>query len=180
MKACQILDVPVVVSEQVPKKLGYTHSDISPPFLKKYEKTSFSMQAGKHADAEVAIVVGIETHVCILQTCLDLLESGTQVHVVTDAVSSQRAQDREIALRRLETSGAFLTTAESLVFQMLRDSQHKHFRTISKLCIERAKRDSMEKKKVETNNEVIRLNTSNEFKFKEYVSFFFFHTQQPT
>ena len=177
VKACQVLNIPVLVSEQVPSKLGYTHSYICLPF-EKYEKTTFSMfgcESGRRllekAYPEVVIIVGIETHVCVLQTCLDILENGVQIHVVTDAVSSQRAQDHEIALRRLERCGAFLTTSESLIFQMVQDSTHKDFRTLSKLCVERAKRDcaSNEEKK---NDAVIRLNTSNEFKFNEFKRLF--------
>ena len=177
VKACQVLNIPVLVSEQVPSKLGYTHSDICPPF-EKYEKTKFSMfdESGKELVEkiypDVLIIVGIETHVCVLQTCLDLLENGIQIHVVTDAVSSQRAEDHEIALRRLERCGAFLTTSESLIFQMVQDSTHKDFRALSKLCVERAKRDCASSNEEKTNDGVIRLNTSNEFKFKEFKRLF--------
>ena len=174
MNACHKLGIQVIASEQVPEKLGYTHADIEHA-EKTFTKTRFSMvvpnKFSELAFADVAIVVGIETHICVLQTCLDLLEKGVEVHLVTDAVSSQRPEDREIALRRLERCGVFLTTAESVIFQMLQDSTHKDFRALSKYCIERAKRDGVsgEEKKIEG---VIRLNTSNEFKFTEFKRLF--------
>ena len=70
---------------------------------------------------------------CILQTCLDLLAQDIQVHIVVDAVSSQRPLDREVALSRMQHSGAYLTTVESILFLLAKDSKHKAFKTVSSL-----------------------------------------------
>jgi isochorismate hydrolase len=79
------------------------------------------------------ILCGIEGHVCILQTCLDLLEEGYDVHVVSDAVSSSTSFNRTMALDRMRQSGAFITSVESSIFQLCRDAKHPNFKNISKL-----------------------------------------------
>ncbi len=109
------------------------------------------------------MILGIETHVCVLQTTLDLIDKGFEVHVLVDGVSSQRLHDRAIGIHRLAQagaclrpssspaasnyivlciislyrwngpSGALLTTSEMVLFQMMRDAQHPHFKAISAL-----------------------------------------------
>ena len=78
-------------------------------------------------------MVGIEAHVCLQQTCLDLLEQGHDVHIIADGVSSQQKYDREIALRRMESSGAYVTTAQSAAFMLLGSADHDNFKAVSKL-----------------------------------------------
>ena len=80
-----------------------------------------------------AVIFGLETHVCVQQTCLDLLEKGYEVHVVADGCSSQRQFDRNTALERLRASGAFVTTSESVLFMLMKDSKYEHFKAISGL-----------------------------------------------
>lgn len=82
------------------------------------------------------LMLGIETHVCVFQTTLDLIEKGYEVHVLCDGVSSQRLEDRGVALRRMAQSGAFLTTSEMVLFQMMKDTAHPAFKTISGLAKE--------------------------------------------
>jgi isochorismate hydrolase len=82
-------------------------------------------------------LVGIEAHVCVLQTALDLLERQYQVFIVTDGVSSSRQADRMIALRRLEQAGCILTTSESLIFQMCETAKFARFKEISALMKEK-------------------------------------------
>merc|ERR1712146_310754 len=77
------------------------------------------------------ILCGIEAHVCIMQTALDLIDSGRDVFVVCDSISSQRSHDRAVAIRRVENAGAILTTSESVVFELMRDSKHPEFKQIS-------------------------------------------------
>lgn len=107
-----------------------------------FEKKKFSMMTEEvqgHIDGldkETFIVVGIETHICVQQTCLDLLEQGKDVHIIVDAVSSQRAIDREVALQRLAQSGAFLTTAQSAAFMLVGTAEHEQFKKISKLTVD--------------------------------------------
>lgn len=85
------------------------------------------------------ILCGIEAHVCVLQTCLDLLEHGYAVHVVVDGVSSQRPLDRAVALRRMQQVGAYLTTVEAITFQLMGTADDPRFRKISNLVKEHAK-----------------------------------------
>ena len=82
---------------------------------------------------KTAVIFGMETHVCVQQTCLDLLERGFEVHVVADGCSSQRGFDRLNALERLRNSGAFVTTSESVLFMLMKDSKYEHFKAISAL-----------------------------------------------
>jgi Isochorismatase family len=86
------------------------------------------------------VVVGIEAHVCVQQTCLDLLRSSTverpvDVYVVADGVSSQQPYDRAVALQRLVQAGATVTTAQSLVFELMGTADHPNFMAISKLTM---------------------------------------------
>jgi len=145
------LDVPVVATQQYTKVFGETVKDCfaSEDELAAIalcaEKKQFSMLTDEvraklaELNKKSYIIVGIEAHVCVQQTCLDLLEQGADVHVVCDAVSSQQQYDREIALRRLGDAGAFLTTAQSLAFMLMRSADHPNFKTVSKLTVEHMK-----------------------------------------
>eukprot|EP00939_MAST-03C_sp_MAST-3C-sp1_P005382 g5382.t1 len=180
------LKIPVIVTEQVPDKIGYTHSDIKdvlPSGARVVEKTLFSMinptveSAIASHGRKTFILCGVETHVCVLQTCLDLMERDFDVHIVADAISSQRAGDREAALRRMVQSGAVLTTAESVVFQLLKTSKHPNFRACSKLCVKRARASAAPsspaaKSSDDTGGKTLRLNTSNKDKFAEFKRMF--------
>ena len=73
-------------------------------------------------------IFGIEAHVCVQQTCLDLLEDGKEVHIIADSVSSQQPYDRELALNRMSQAGAFLTTAQSAAFMLMQSAEHANFR----------------------------------------------------
>jgi isochorismate hydrolase len=86
--------------------------------------------------APQVLLLGVEAHVCVLQTALDLLERGLEVHVVVDACSSQRPADRAAALARLAQSGALLATSEMALFQLMRDAKHPSFKTISAMVRE--------------------------------------------
>ena len=78
-------------------------------------------------------------HVCVQQTCLDLLEEGKDVHVICDGVSSQQPFDREIALQRMSQAGAYLTTAQSAAFMLMKSANHPNFKTVSKLTVNHMK-----------------------------------------
>merc|ERR1712232_373610 len=126
------LSVPTIVTEQYPKALLHTckelnvNGDGGVKPLPVFEKTLFSMmtdEVKEHLDGlnmQSVLICGIESHVCVQQTSLDLLSSGYDVHIIVDAVSSSRSFDRSVALRRLENAGCFLTTAESAVFQLMK------------------------------------------------------------
>ena len=152
-KVSRTLDIPIVVTRQYPKVFGETCTEIQSEILK-YEdksmvidaaKTQFSMMipevkeaTQKFAERDKIIMCGIEAHVCLMQTAFDLLESGKEVHVVCDAASSQRAHDRTVAMKRLENAGCVMTTSESVIFDLLRDSKNPHFKKISSMIKEHA------------------------------------------
>jgi len=140
------LHIPMVATEQYSKVFGKTipdsfadPSDIGSTSCPVFEKKKFSMitdEVASHLESlgrSSYLLVGIEAHVCLQQTALDLLEAGNDVHIVADGVSSQQTYDREMALRRLETSGAFLTTAQSAAFMLLGSADHADFKAVSKL-----------------------------------------------
>lgn len=99
--------------------------------LKSEEKTTESA-------VDKVVLCGIETHVCILQTCVDLRRNNFDVYLPVDAVGSQRLQDHDVAIKRLEREGVKLTTTESVVFELIKDSNHESFREISSLIKDRA------------------------------------------
>lgn len=105
------------------------------------ESSSSSSSSVSFANRPTYIIMGIEAHVCVQQTCLDLLEQeNVQVHVICDGVSSQQASDRIVALRRLEKAGAYLTTAQSAAFMLLQSADHECFKQVSKLTVEHMKK----------------------------------------
>lgn len=147
------LKIPIVTTEQYSKVFGPTiadafaePADIGTPLVPVFEKKKFSMltpECSDHlaslrggASTSSYLLVGIETHVCVQQTALDLLEMGHDVHIIADGVSSQRSYDREVALRRLESCGAYLTTAQSAAFMLMGGAEHPNFRAVSKLVKE--------------------------------------------
>ena len=141
------LGLPVIVTEQYPKGLGPTVPEVkaaleegtgAPAAIR--EKTSFSSygcdgvaEELRRIQARSVLVCGIETHVCVNQTVHDMLQAGYSVHVAADAVESRRALDHASALRKMERSGAVLTTAEMAVFELLGDSRHPRFREVQEL-----------------------------------------------
>ncbi|KAG1664253.1 hypothetical protein FOA52_003507 [Chlamydomonas sp. UWO 241] len=145
-RAAGILGVPVVCTEQYPKALGPTCAELSevlPPSSIVIPKTLFSMvtpeveaELGKMPQVKQVMLLGIEAHVCVLQTTLDLLERGYEVHLLVDGISSQRPGDRAVALQRMVQSGAFLSTSEMALFQLMRDAKHKDFKAVSALVKE--------------------------------------------
>ena len=138
-----VLGRPVLVSEQYPKGLGHTVAEVEerlPAFTDRVEKMRFSacgVEAFERALAEARcsrwVVCGIETHVCVNQTALDLLERGYEVHVAEDAVSSRSPVNRRIGLDKMLSAGARATSAEMALFEMLEQAGGDEFKAISKL-----------------------------------------------
>merc|ERR1712232_1359958 len=93
----------------------------------------------KPLNKTIYILVGIEAHVCVQQTALDLLEQGHDVHIIVDGVSSQQPFDREIALKRMSQAGAWLTTAQSAAFMLMQSADHPNFKAVSKLTVDHMK-----------------------------------------
>jgi nicotinamidase-related amidase len=139
--AARALAVPVVASEQYPAGLGPTVADIAGSLCpgEVFEKTEFSCYANPglrrrlEAGGDHIIIAGIETHVCVLQTALELLDAGRRVFVVGDAVSSRLSDSKTIALQRLVTNGAAVVTTEMVLFEWLRRADRPEFKPISRL-----------------------------------------------
>ena len=141
----RILNLPTIATEQYPEKLGQTTAELAPLLADIPSKLSFScapcedvIDRFRTAQRHKILVTGIETHVCIQQTVLDLLSSGFQVYVAADAVSSRFEIDREIALRRMEQSGATITTTEAALFEWCEVAGSPEFKQISQLVRESA------------------------------------------
>lgn len=141
VRAFQALDLPVLLTEQYPKGLGSTIPELaalagSPPLVKDTfscgRDPAFLSALGTLGPRQV-LVTGIEAHVCVAQTALDLLHAGHRVHIPHDAVCSRRRADRDWALRRLQQAGAIITSTESALFELLDRCGSDDFRTVSKL-----------------------------------------------
>ncbi|XP_074509504.1 isochorismatase domain-containing protein 2-like [Sebastes fasciatus] len=140
LQASRVLDIPAIVTEQYPKGLGPTVPELGIGDLTPHAKTSFTMMI-EEVERELqalgnpkrAILCGIEAHACIACTTFDLLEKGMEVHIVADAVSSRSQTDRLFALSRLKQSGAYLTTTEAVMLQLVQDAKHPNFKEIQKL-----------------------------------------------
>jgi nicotinamidase-related amidase len=136
--------VPVVATEQYPKGLGPTVPELAQRLPERPDKVVFSccavpsvVETFQRQSRHKVVLAGIETHVCVQQTALDLLARGFQVYVAADAVGSRYATDHEYALRRMERAGAVLITAETAVFEWVGGAHHPNFKAISKLIQER-------------------------------------------
>lgn len=146
LDAAAILGVPVRATEQYPRGLGPTTVELARRLQSPIpSKTSFSCCGAPVFLEEIrgllrpdVVLVGMETHVCISQTALDLLGAGLNVFLPVDALAARAAIDHETALRRLHSAGAIPTTVEAVAFEWLGDAQHPLFKSISKLVIERS------------------------------------------
>ncbi len=145
LQAASRLDVPLFMTEQYPQGLGETEpslAELMPSNVNRFEKTGFSScSAEGFVDALAAtgrkqvVMVGQETHVCILQTALDLLNRGYKVFVVEDAVCSRKYTHRLFALERMQQFGVTVTNYESVLFEWLRDASHPEFKAIAQLLV---------------------------------------------
>ena len=140
----KVLGVPVLATEQYPKGLGPTVEPIRGFLTTVWEKKTFSAVGEGGAldflksDARIkVVVVGIEAHICVMQTVLDLLNQGFHVFVCVDAVSSRYAIYVKIALKRMQQAGAILVTAEACVYEWLETSANPAFKEISGMVQER-------------------------------------------
>jgi nicotinamidase-related amidase len=138
VQAARILGVPRVVSEQYPKGLGHTAKEVGLEGETPIEKSVFSAARAEGFDLggrDQAVVCGIETHVCVSQTVIDLLERGVEVHVPADAVGSRHAIDYERGLERLERAGAVVSTVEAALFELLERAGTQEFKEVQKLIL---------------------------------------------
>ncbi len=137
------LGAPVIVTEQYPRGLGPTAPELRealPEGVAPLAKTAFSaaqapgfLEALGATGAAQVLLAGIETHICVLQTALDLVIRGYQVHLAADACGSRDPDNHENALRRLQAAGAIVTNCESALFEMLGKAEGAEFKEISRL-----------------------------------------------
>ena len=137
--AAGILDIPILVTEHYKKGLGSTIPDISGGLSRAtvFQKEHFSacledgfLETVRQFDRPQIILTGMETHVCLLQTGLDLMEAGCQVQVVCNAVASRYKEDQQTALGLFRDAGAVITTAETVIFQWAHRSNTDLFRQL--------------------------------------------------
>jgi nicotinamidase-related amidase len=146
IRGCHLLDsMPIVVTEQYVKGLGSTIEPLRRALeetagYQPLEKSCFSAQgcgefqaAMRYLRKKQILVAGIETHVCVYQTVSDLLAAGYDVTIVADAMSSRAAENRDIAIRRMVTEGAHLSSTEMALFELTVNSGTDEFRAIAKL-----------------------------------------------
>jgi nicotinamidase-related amidase len=137
------LEIPIIVTEQYTKGLGFTLDSIKESLSDDYkplEKKAFSccgdddfLAALRMLNKKNVLLSGIETHVCVLQTAIDLREKGFNVGIVADCASSRKLTDKEYALERMKQEGVYITSKESILFELLKESGTPTFKAISKL-----------------------------------------------
>lgn len=142
IEGLKILDVPLHLTEQYPRGLGPSLDVISTAIgpLTAIEKATFSccdepeyLSTLKDSGRKTVIVCGIEAHVCVLQTVVDLQSSGYKAVVVEDCISSRNPVDKRVAIQRMRAEGAVITTCESILFELTRISGTDEFKAISRL-----------------------------------------------
>jgi nicotinamidase-related amidase len=144
LDGAKILSVPSFGTEQYPQGLGRTTPQLAERLGPLPSKVAFScvpvLEWGEAAqvadDRDQVVVAGMETHVCVLQTVLDLIAAGFRVYVPADAVASRSEMDWRIALDRMASSGATVTTVESVLFEWCQQAGTPAFKEIQKLIIE--------------------------------------------
>jgi nicotinamidase-related amidase len=137
----KLLTIPVIVTEQYPKGLGQTVEKIRnalPPY-QRVEKLTFSccdepsfLDSIKRVNRKKLLLTGMETHICVLQTCIGLLQNGFNVHVVNDAVCSRKEDNRKTALEFMRDAGAVITCTETVLFQLLKIAGTEEFKAVSR------------------------------------------------
>ncbi|MBW1649164.1 MAG: hydrolase [Deltaproteobacteria bacterium] len=142
IKSAQILKLPIIWMEQLPKKIGPTIPELVELLngMDPIEKSSFSccdnekfLNTLSNIECDNLLLVGIETHICVYQTAIDLLKRAYNVHTIADAVSSREAENKRIGLKKIESAGGSLTTVETVLFELLKTAEHKNFSDIVKL-----------------------------------------------
>lgn len=145
LDGAKLFGLPVLATEQYPQGLGPTTAELAERLGPIAAKTAFSAAACDAIASELErlsvrqwLVVGIESHVCVLQTVLDLLSAGFRVFVAVDAVGSRHEVDCRVALQRIDSAGATLVTCESALFEWCVDSTAPQFKQLSQLIKETA------------------------------------------
>lgn len=143
LRAARALGVPVFASEQYPEGLGELEPDIVrllPEGSRRYRKTCFSLAGVGEFMADLSasgkrqvVLCGMEAHICVLQTALDLVRAGYETFLVSDGVCSRQRESYEIALARLRDGGTVITDAEAVLYEWLGDARHPQFKSLQSL-----------------------------------------------
>ncbi len=142
IEGARILQLPIVWAEQLPEKLGNTVEPVRNALdgLSPIAKNTFSccadsrlLESIKEAGRKNVLVCGIESHVCVYQTVVDLLAAGYRVHLVTDGVSSRTPQNKQLGIYKMGKAGAELTSVEMALFELLKVAEGDEFKKITKL-----------------------------------------------
>jgi nicotinamidase-related amidase len=137
--AATVLEVPVRATEQYPRGLGSTVSELKPFLAEIVSKTSFCAVTDEGTwsvlppDRPEVVIAGAEAHVCVLQTVLELRRRDVRTVVVADAVGSRTPRNRDLAVERMRDHGVEIVTTEMVLFEWLRDANHPAFREVQKL-----------------------------------------------
>jgi nicotinamidase-related amidase len=142
IQSAKILNIPVLWCQQVPEALGPTIPEIAELLSdnQPINKSSFSCCGCEEFNKEIeklnrrqAMICGIETHVCVYQTAVDLMAKNYEVDVVADAVSSRTPSNKDIGMQRITAEGAKLSSTEMALFEILKTAEHPNFKQIAKL-----------------------------------------------
>ncbi len=142
IKGAILLKIPIIMTEQNPKGLGPTIPEITEllPDIEPIPKMSFSccgesdfMESLKEIGRSQLLITGIETHICVYQTSVDLVRMGYEVQVVSDAVSSRVQENRQLALQRMNDAGIRPTSVEMALFELIKIAEYPDFRKLSSI-----------------------------------------------
>lgn len=143
IQGAQLFEIPILWLEQLPDKLGTTSPDLK--ILLEKTTTPIAKQhfSGWHCDEfakalvqvhrKQVLLAGIETHVCVYQTCSDLLEQNYGVHIIADATASRNADNKQLGIQMMQAKGAMLTNVESLLFELQHQAHGERFKALIKL-----------------------------------------------
>lgn len=143
VEGARLLEVPVIVTEQYPRGLKHTAAEIIPHLpgdSKTIEKICFSSCGVDDFQSQLisrnikqVIICGIEAHICVAQTVLDLLSQGLEVHLLVDCITSRKRESKDVALARLTQAGAVLSNLEMALFEMMRTADSPQFKAVQGL-----------------------------------------------
>ncbi len=142
IKGAKILGIPIILTEQYPRGLGLTIDEIKKTISEYHpiEKVSFSccreesfITRIKQLNRKQILVCGIEAHICVYQTCMDLLSEGYEVHLLVDAISSRKMANRNLTIEKLHGMGVQITSVEMALFEILKDATSDEFKKISRI-----------------------------------------------
>jgi nicotinamidase-related amidase len=144
IRGAEATGVPIIVTEQYPKGLGRTVDEVAeelPGSLEPIEKVCFSAPEAEGFDLggrSQALVCGIEAHVCVNQTVLDLLDQGVEVHVALDAVGSRFPESKEVGIEKARRAGAVITNVETALFELVGRAGTDEFKEIQRVVLDYA------------------------------------------